>query len=316
MSNIREYSFKSVSGLSDIFVRSWIPENPSDIKAIIQIAHGMSEYLEYYNWIAEKLTQAGYVVFANDHIGHGRSVKNDDMLGYFGDEDGWMNFIKDQRKVTEIARKEYPGLPFFTMGHSMGSFISRAYTEIYKDVDGAIYLGTSGPQPTAMGVMVANLTAKLHGKMQRSPVIEKIAFGTYNLKFERRTAFDWLTNDHAFVDRYIADKYCGFRFTAYGYRDLFNLIGYISADSWYKNMPKDIPVLMLAGENDPVGNYGKGVMKVYNKLKAAGHNAVECKLFKNDRHVILEEDDKEEAAADIINFADKIVENKKAKSLV
>ncbi len=306
MSNIREYSFKSVSGLGDIFVRSYSPESEKP-KAIVQIAHGMSEHMEYYNWIAEKLTNAGFTVYINDHIGHGKSVTSDDMLGFFGDTDGWKNFIYDQRKVTEIAKKENPDIPFITMGHSMGSFISRAYTEMYKDADGAIYLGTSGPQPTALGAMVANLVAKLHGKMHRSAVIEKIAFGTYNLKFEKRTAFDWLTTDQSFVDRYLEDKYCGFRFTAYGYRDLFNLIGYISADSWYDGVPKDTPILMLAGDMDPVGNYGKGVTKVYNKLKATRHN-VECKLFRGARHVVLEETEKEQAAQYIIDFVNKIIE--------
>ncbi len=316
MSNIREYSFKSVSGLGDIFVRRFTPEDTSTIKAIFQLSHGMAEHMEYYNWIAEKLTQAGYVVYINDHIGHGKSVTDDSMLGYFGDNDGWMNFIKDKRKVTEIARKEYPGLPLFTMGHSMGSFVSRAYTEIYKDVDGAIYLGTIGPQPAAIAAKGANLVAKLHGKMYRSALMAAISSGAFNLKFEHRTAFDWLCKDHAFVDRYVDDKYCGFRFTAYGYRDLFSLISYISGNSWYENMPKDMPILMLAGANDPVGNFGKGVMKVYNKLIETGHTNVKCKLFENDRHVILEEDDKEVAAADIIAFADEIVENLKEKSLV
>lgn len=305
MSNVKEYSIKSVSGLADIYFRSWAPEGRP--KAIIQIAHGMCEHSGIYGWICNKLCDAGYVVFINDHLGHGKSISDDGMLGYFGDGEGWLNIIKDFRNITEIAKQEYPDLPVIIMGHSMGSFIARAYTEMYTDVAGAVYLGTIGTQPADVAIMLANLVAKLHGKMHRSALIEKISFGTYNSRFEKRTAFDWLSKNNDFVDLYVADKYCGFRFTAYGYRDLFKLIKYVSDKKWYDNLPKELPILMLAGDMDPVGNFGKGVMSVYDKLKESGHTNVECKLFKGDRHVILEEDDKEEAAAEIIAFADEII---------
>lgn len=311
MSIVKEYSIKSVSGLADIYFRSWTPDG--EPKAIIQIAHGMCEHSGIYGWICNKLCDAGFVVFMNDHLGHGKSVSDDSMLGYFGDGEGWLDIIKDFRNITEIAKQEHPDLPVIIMGHSMGSFIARAYTEMYKDADGAIYLGTAGAQPVDAGIMVANLVAKLHGKMHRSKLIEAVSFGTYNMRFEKRTPFDWLAKNKDFVDLYMADKYCGFRFTAYGYRDLFRLLKYISSPSWFENLPKDLPVLMLAGDMDPVGAFGKGVMKVYDKLKETGHTNVECRLFKDDRHVILEEADKEEAAAEIINFADKIAKVKAVK---
>lgn len=305
MSIVKEYSIKSVSGLADIYFRSWTPEGTP--KGIVQIAHGMVEHSGVYGWIINKLCNAGYIVYMNDHLGHGKSVSKDSMLGFFGDKDGWLNVIKDFRNITEIAREENPGLPVIIMGHSMGSFIARAYTEMYKDADGAIYLGTAGAQPADAGIMVANLVAKLHGKMHRSAVIEKMSFGTYNMRFEKRTPFDWLAKNREFVDLYIADKYCGYRFTAYGYRDLFCLIKYISTPDWFENLPKDLPVLMLAGSMDPVGNYGKGVTAVYNRLKETGHKDVKCRLFEGDRHVILEEADKEDVAAEIINFVDRVV---------
>lgn len=307
MSISKEYSVKSVSGLCDVYIHSWVPENTDSIKGIVQIAHGMCEHSGVYGFIANQLCDAGYVVFMNDHIGHGKSVKDDSELGYFGDKDGWLNIIRDFRQVTELAKNEYPSLPVIIMGHSMGSFVARAYTEMYKDVAGAVYLGTIGSQPADAAIVIADIVAKLHGKMHRSSLIKAISFGTYNSKFEKRTDFDWLSQNHEFVDKYIADKYCGFTFTAYGYRDLFCLIKYISDKKWYNNLPEDLPILMLAGDMDPVGNYGKGVMSVYNKLKETGHTNVTCKLYKNDRHVILEEDDKHEVAADIINFIDNII---------
>lgn len=305
MNIVKENYFSSVSGIADIYYRSWTPEN--EPKAIVQIAHGMCEHSGIYGWICNKLCDAGYVVYMNDHLGHGKSVSDDSKLGYFGDGEGWLDVIKDFRHITEQAKSEHPGLPVIVIGHSMGSFIVRAYSEMYKDIAGAVYLGTMGSQPADLAIMIANITAKLHGKMYRSPIIEAISFGTYNSRFEKRTAFDWLAKNQDFVDLYVADKYCGFRFTAYGYRDLFRLIKYISDEKWYRSLPANLPILMLAGDMDPVGNFGKGVMKVYEKLKSTGHTNVTCKLFKGDRHVILEEADKEEVAADIIAFIEKII---------
>ncbi len=304
MSTVKEYSIKSVSGLGDVYFRSWTPDcNP---KGIIQIAHGMAEHSGIYGWIINKLCDAGYVVFMGDHIGHGKSVKDDSMLGYFGDKDGWLNVIRDFRNITVIAKKEYPDLPVIIMGHSMGSFVARAYTEMYKDADGAIYIGTTGPQPAPVAIALMNLIVKRYGGMYPCETIKKVSFGPYNSRFEKRTDCDWLARNQDFVDLYIADKYCGFTFTACGYRDLFTLIGYVGEKKWFENLPKDLPVILLSGDMDPVGNYGKGVISVYNKLKQTGHTDVECKLYKNDRHVILEEADKEEVASDIITFVDRV----------
>lgn len=307
MSIIKEYSFKSVSGLSDIYVRSWLPEN-GQVKAVFQMSHGMAEHCDRYNWFAEKLCDAGYAVFLNNHLGHKNSVKNDDMLGFFGEKDGWKNLVGDMRKTTEIAKKEFPDVPVIVFGHSMGSFICRAYTSQYKDVNGAIYCGTGGPNPAAgAGIAVAKAIGKIKGVMYRSPLIDKMAFGTYNKRFPGRTPFDWLTKDNKIVDKYIDDKYCGFMFTTAGYKDLFSALSFVSKNEWVQKVSNDLPILLVAGADDPVGAYGDGVKKVYDMLKATGHNKAEIKLYDGDRHEILNELDRDKVVEDIIKFADKII---------
>lgn len=307
MSIIKEYSFKSVSGLSDIYVRCWLPEN-GQVKAVFQMAHGMAEHCDRYNWFAEKLCDAGYAVFMNNHLGHKLSVKNDGMLGFFGEKDGWKNLVEDMRQTTEIAKKEFPDIPFIVFGHSMGSFICRAYTAQYTDIDAAIYCGTGGPNPAAAaGIAVAKTIGKIKGVMYRSKLIDKMAFGTYNKRCPGRTDFDWLTKDEGIVDKYIADKYCGFMFTTAGYGDLFGALNYVSKKEWAQRVPEKLPIFIVSGADDPVGTYGEGVKQVYSMLKETGHSKAEIKLYEGDRHEILNELDRDTVATDIIAFADKYV---------
>lgn len=311
MNIIKEYSFKSTSGLSDVYTRCWLPENTAGIKAVFQMAHGMAEHSKRYDWFANELCNAGYAVFINDHIGHGNSVKNDNMLGFFGEKDGWKNLIEDQRKLTELARKEFPSLPVIMFGHSMGSFVCRAYTGKYHDVDAAVYCGTGGPNPVVgVGIALADMIAKIKGAKHKSSLLDKIAFGAYNKKFQGRTNYDWLSSVNEEVDKYIEDKYCGYLFTAAGYRDLFSVLKFVSGKNWYESVPENLPILLVAGESDPVGDYGRGVRKVYDELKATGHNKAEIKLYKDARHEILNESNREQVAADIISFANQFVKQK------
>ena len=160
----KEYSFKSATGLCDIYARSWAPADKDSVKAIFQITHGMAEHGERYARFAKKLCEHGYAVFAQDHIGHGKSVASDDDLGYFGEKDGWRDFVIDCRSLTDIAREEYPGKPVVFFGHSMGSFIARNYTAKYNDVQAAIFCGTSGKNPAApIAIKLASFVGKSRG---------------------------------------------------------------------------------------------------------------------------------------------------------
>lgn len=298
----KEFTFPSASGLCDIQTYAFIPEN---VKATVQIAHGMAEHALRYTWFAEQLCNAGYAVYINDHLGHGKSVKNDDMLGFFGGTKGYMHIVNDCKNLNRLIKEEYPNVPHFFFGHSMGSFIARCYSKYYGDsIDAAVYCGTSGANPgAAAGIVMSNTISKFKGEMYRSSLINSIAFGSYNKKTEGRTPFDWLTKDSAVVDAYIEDKYCGFCFTTAGFRDLFSVLSEVSKKDWYTSVPTKLPILLIAGEDDPVGAYGKGVTEVYNGLKDSGHN-VEMKLYPNDRHEIHNELDKDQVVADLIAFFD------------
>ncbi len=301
----KEYSVPSKSGVANIYARCWLPANGP--KAIFQIAHGMAEHGERYEDFAGYLCENGFAVLVNDHVGHGKSIKNDDDLGYFGENNGWDAFVEDERALTELIKAEYPDIPIIFFGHSMGSFIAREYTRRYgKDerIKATVFCGSSGKNPAAaIAITLAETVAKIKGSKHRSNFINKMAFGPYNKKTENRTPFDWLSTDKAEVDKYVADKYCGYLFTAKGYKDLFTILNTVSGKDWYDGIYEKLPILLVAGEDDPVGTYGKGIKQIYNDLIAAGKKDVTIKLFPGMRHEILNETDKSQVYEYITSWA-------------
>lgn len=298
----KEYSVPSKSGVADVYARCWLPSDGA--KAIIQIAHGMAEHGERYEEFAAYLCCKGFAVLVDDHVGHGKSVKSDNDLGYFGENGGWDAFVEDERSLTELIKAELSDLPIVFFGHSMGSFIAREYIRRYGNderIKAAIFCGTSGKNPaSAIAITLAGAIAKAKGSRHRSKFIDKIAFGAYNKKIpDAKTSFDWLSTDSAIVEKYIADKYCGYLFTAVGYRDLFTILDRVSGKDWYSGVNKDIPVLLTSGEEDPVGLYGKGIKQVYNDLKLADQKDVTLKLYPGMRHEILNEVDRAQVYQDI-----------------
>ena len=305
--NRKEYYVPSKTGLADVYARCWLPEDNSP-KAIFQIAHGMAEHGERYEEFAGYLCGKGFAVLVDDHIGHGKSVKTDDDLGYFGEEMGWDAFVEDERALTELICKEYPDTPVIFFGHSMGSFIAREYIRRYGNdsrIKGAIICGTSGKNPaSAIAIKLAEIIAKTKGSKHKSEFINKIAFGPYNGKIKNpRTPFDWLTRDDKIVDTYIADKYCGFLFTAKGYKDLFTVLNNVSGNDWFNAVNNELPLFIIAGEADPVGAYGKGIRQVYNDLAQSGQKDLSLKLYPEMRHEILNEFGKEKVYEDIADWS-------------
>ena len=298
----KEYSLPSKSGVADVFVRCWMPSE--GVKAIFQIVHGMAEHGERYEDFAKHLCGKGFAVVVDDHIGHGKSVKTDDDLGYFGDNMGWDSLVEDERTITEFIKNEIPDAPIVFFGHSMGSFIAREYIRRYgtdERIKATIFCGSSGKNPAAaIAIRIAGAIAKMKGVMHRSEFINKIAFGTYNSRIPNaKTPFDWLTTDAEIVDKYISDKYCGFLFTAAGYKDLFTILHKVSGKDWYNEVCNDIPILLTAGEEDPVGTYGKGIKEIYNSLINAGKKDVTIKLYPAMRHEILNETERAAVYEDI-----------------
>lgn len=304
----KEYKYPSVTGVADIFARSWSPAD-GEIKAVFQLTHGMAEYGERYEEMAKALCEAGYAFIINDHIGHGKSVGVKPVYGYFGgdkNKDG-QGFVDDAHTLTLMAKEEFKK-PVILMGHSMGSFVARSYVTKYADdILGAIICGTAGPNPAlGAGLALASLVSKIKGEKHPSKLINSIAFGTYNKRCPGRTAFDWLSVNEKNVDKYIADDLCGFLFTASGYKNMFELLKFVTADDWYGKVPKKLPLYLIAGDEDPVGEYGKGVQKVFDGLKNSGHNA-EIKLYKGLRHEIHNEDERFDVYADIVKWCDNLL---------
>lgn len=302
----KEYSVLSKSGVADVYARMWLPEGKPS--AIFQIAHGMAEHGERYEEFAKYLCEKGFAVLVDDHVGHGKSVKTDEDLGYFGENGGWNAFVEDERAFTEIIKNEYPDTPVVFFGHSMGSFIAREYIRRYgKDerIKAAVICGTSGKNPASgIAIKLAGAIAKIKGTRHRSNFINSVAFGTYNSRIKNaRTPFDWLTRDEKIVDEYIADKYCGFLFTAAGYKDLFTVLDAVSGKDWYSGVSNELPLLIIAGEEDPVGAYGKGIKQVYNDLLQSGQKDVTLRLYPEMRHEILNEFGKEKVYEDVAAWA-------------
>lgn len=306
---LKDYNFKSATGVCDIYGCEYYPDD-EQVRAVLVIHHGMAEHQGRYYKFIEYLTNNGIAVFMHDMANHGRSNQKADETGYFGEKDGYKNLVKDLKTNFDRAKAAYPDKKIIVMGHSMGSFIVRCFTAWYADAgfDAAIYMGSGGANPIAgMGDAISSLIAKLKGTKHKSKTLDQMTFGAYNNKFEKRTAFDWLTRDTRIVDEYIDDPYCGFLFTVQGMNDLVKLNINANTKEWYNRVPKDIPILVTSGSMDPVGNYAKGIKEIYDGLKETGHDKAQIKIFPAGRHEILNETNYQEVFDYILNFINEVI---------
>ncbi|MGN0275896.1 MAG: alpha/beta fold hydrolase [Hominisplanchenecus sp.] len=282
----------------------WIPEG--EIRAVLQISHGMVEFVERYDAFAAYLAGQGILVTGNDHLGHGESIRTKEDYGYFAEENGNVVLIKDIHRLRRMTEEAWPNVPYFLMGHSMGSFLVRQYLCGYgRGLNGAIIMGT-GYHPRAevlAGMTLTKTMAKTKGWRYRSRLIDSLAFGGYALsQKKRRTDRDWLTKDEKIVDDYIADERCQFMFTLNAYYNMFLGLYKLTFADYLSNMPKGLPVLFTSGAQDPVGKNGKGVLKVYTDFKESGMRNVDLRLYPGDRHEILNELDREKVYSDILEW--------------
>lgn len=297
-----EFYFDSRDNHSRIHAVRWTPD-VENVVAVVQIVHGMSEYVERYEELAAFLTERGFVVTGDDHLGHGRSVPEGGIQGYFCEQDPATVVVRDEHRLKKMTQELYPGVPYFILGHSMGSFILRNYICRYgSGIDGALLVGT-GMQSNKL-LCLSKITAAVvgffKGSKHPSRFIDKGAFGSYNKRIQgAKTDFDWLSMDSDRVAAYIADEDCGFIFTVNGFKTLFELISRVKKRENLLKIPKELPVIFLSGEEDPVGNYGKGVQKAYRSLVDAGLTDVEIKLYPEDRHELLGEPDRKKVMEDI-----------------
>lgn len=301
-------TFPSTNGKNDITYYVYKPEG--EIRGILQISHGMCEYVERYEPHIEFFTANGLLVCGNDHLGHKNSVTNKGELGYMGAKDGWKNLYEDVHKMTTIIKEQYPGLPVVLFGHSMGSFVARATIANYgNEYAAAIICGTAGSNPIAkLGLGIAKFVRLIRGKYARSAMLTALSFGNYNSKYENpQTAYEWLTRDQEVVKKYMNDEYCMFTFTTSGYVDLISILSYVSSDAWYDMVPDTLPIFLISGDMDPVGNWGEGVKEVASKLQKKKRADFSMKLYPQMHHEILNEFGKEEVYSDMLEFINRVL---------
>lgn len=295
-------TFPSVTG-QELDCRMWLPEGKP--KAVIQLVHGMAEHIDRYDAPARALAEAGYLTVGHTHLGHGPRAK---QLGYFGAEHGWQNLIDDVHTLRQRVQKEYGGIPYIILGHSMGSFVTRCYLQEHGEGLAAAILSGTGyfSKGTVFSALaLTNLVCLTGGTRKPSKLVDKAAFSASNKAFApNRTPMDWLCRDNAVVDAYIADPYCGFLFTGSGYRDMFRGLKRLTDEEALKRMPKDLPVLFFSGDRDPVGGMGEGVKRVAEQFRAAGLKDVTVRLYPDGRHEMLNEINREQVYQDVIDWAD------------
>ena len=275
-----------------------------------QVVHGMTEYIGRYERFMTEMAEQGWICFGHDHLGHGHTVNDASELGFIASENGADLLQRDLRKVADAVMKHYnpagTKMPYVLMGHSMGSFVVRLATEKkYVQPDRLIVMGTGGPNPVAgLGLSLIKIIKRLRGERHISKLLENMAFGNYNDAWGGGTDTDtdpWLTSDISVRMRYYADPLCTFKFTVSAMGDLITLTKEANRKEWFTNMPKNIPVLLVSGELDPVGDFTEGVEKVHEKLLKAG---VKCdmKIYENARHEILNDISYGDVVRDILAF--------------
>ena len=280
-----------------LYYHAWIPEEVQ-VKVVVHLLHGMAEYSQRYDRFAQYLNKQGIALYAQDHRGHGlTATKAEETLGWFAERDGWMRVAEDSKELSNLIVSEFPKTPFFLMGHSMGSFLARTIIAETPDLyDGVIIMGT-GPSMGILGKiggMIARSHVKKHGSKFVDAQLNKMSFGSYNKQIPNASsAFAWLSRDEKEVQKYDDDPLCGFVCTAKFFEDMLEGIGLANSSERAKRLHNDLPILIISGKMDPVGNYGKGLLKVQEFYKQAGIKDLTLRLVDGARHELLNDTDRE-----------------------
>lgn len=292
----KEFYFKSADGETNIHAVEWKPDG--EVVGILQIAHGVTEYILRYENFAKYLTDRGFLVVGNDLLGHGTSIKKNGEPMYFGPKGSWDFVVDDLNTCKKMVEEEFPNVPYCLLGFSLGSFLVRTYLiEHPNNVDATILLGTGQMSlgQIAIAKFIATNEARKVGEEHTSPMIKKLTFETYNKIFApNRTDFDWLCSSNKNLDIYIKDPLRGGNLSAGLFREMLSGMAYTFKKKNLQKMNINIPILLVSGDKDPVGDCGKGVEKTYNTFKKVGIKDVTMKLYPGLRHDILNEDCKDE----------------------
>lgn len=300
-----EFSYPSADGLHTIHAAQWVPQGRP--RGVVQIVHGVAEHIGRYDAAARFLCSHGFLVCGEDHLGHGRTA-SDGKFGYFAPRGGWELVVRDIRRLRELVGEQHPGIPYFLLGHSMGSFLTRTYLIRWPGtVDGAVLSGT-GQEPAplvAFGRGISGLLCTLRGPGYVSRLVYSLSLGAYNRKFRpNRTTGDWLSRDSRMVDQSLKDPLCSFQPTVSMFRDMMTGLQFIARPANLSKMDLDTPIYFFSGDQDPVGSMGKGVRKVEAMFRAAGCRDVTVRLYPGGRHEMLNEVNRQEVLADLLSWLD------------
>lgn len=293
-----DFTFLSSNGYTNVHAVRWLPED-GKYCAILQISHGMVEYIGRYEQFAEYLTSQGFMVVGQDFVGHGKSVKSPEEFGYFGTKHPSDVLVEDIHKLRKMIQAENPQTPYFMLAHSMGSYMLRKYLGRYsQNLAGAVIVGTGGIYSWQAGICLAvtKILIRIKGDRHRSRFIQKLTYTAPYRKYDltgKNPANSWLSKDAANVREYYSREECTFIFTLNAYQGLFEAVCYDGMLKNVQRISKDLPVLFISGKEDPVGDLGRGVVRVYRMFQKAGIRDVKCVLYPHDRHEILNETDKE-----------------------
>lgn len=311
---VDEIKFGAHNGRHEIYGYIMYPEG--EAQGILHIVHGMKEHIRRYKEFAGYMAEKGFIVCGCDMAGHGKSVGEDGKFGYFGEIDGYISLLNDVYTMYKLMRSRFGNMPYYLLGHSMGSFIARYFCVDFSDrihLDGAIFSGTGYMNPVTLSIAIraADFFIVAHGKGKDSPFFDKFTFVSYNKPFaSEMNASSWLSRDKGKIEEYQNDELNRFNFTHAGYRDLFSLYLFVSRKRWAEKLNKEMPVYFFSGDRDPVGKFGRGVVQVCRKLYKAGHEKVTIKLYKDGRHEMLNEINRQEVYEDVYNWIAQI--NKKS----
>lgn len=316
MSKKEDIFYDSRDGKTRIHGIIWKPdcmtgEHPRKPRCVLQIVHGMEEYVDRYDEFARYMNERDICVIGEDHLGHGQSVKDPKDLGYFCTGDAATVVVRDVHRLKKIVQEQLPDVPFLIVGHSMGSFIVRNYICRYgTGISGAVIMGTGSKPAVVLGAgkILTRIMAIFKGWHYKSAFIQKMGFSGYGKRIKNpQSKSDWICANAETVKRFDADPLCGFGFTLNGFHTLFTLISRCQSPLYLKRIPKRLPLFFVAGEEDPVGNYGKGVRRAYHTYQLRGMVNMEIKFYKNDRHELLNEADRKTVSADIYQWVEKVL---------
>lgn len=302
MPTFKDFYFNSSTGKNKIHARMCVPD--AEPRAIVQIIHGIAEYIDRYDEFMSFLADNGIIAVGTDHLGHGKSIESEKQTGFFAYDNGWDYAVRDEEVLRLAMHENYPELPIIVFGHSMGSFMARTLLIRYPDAFNAAIISGTGNQGAALvngGLFMGNLVTGLKGAHHYSKFLNNLAFGSYNKIYDNpKTEYDWLSRDEANVQKYIDDPLCGFIPSCSLFRDMMTGVKFITNKKNLTAMNKDMPVYFMSGDMDPVGECGKGVQKAYNNFLEAGMKDVSIKLYPGGRHEMLNEINKDEVYTDIL----------------